>query len=535
MTSTITKPSPSHIDNIDKCHPNNKTEPMALSDLPDEIVTFLENSGQTMLIKGSAGVGKTTLALGLLATIPGKKIYMSTRVTPEDLYIHIPWTKDFLNEKNIINACVPYKRKKQIDALLVSDMYLALPENLKLLIDMVKKEENTTIVIDSWDSIVDWFRLSKSHDVNNFPREDGLESLLLDQLRLKKTNLILVAEHSEKSKLDYLVDGIIQLSTTLEDDRMFRQLELVKLRGTCIKQPRYLYTLDSCKFKTLRPPNTDQAEVIIKTPQTEIISKHRSSGIEILDALNSGGFKKGSFNLFEIEAGVPDEVMWLLIPGIAKALRENKPVVVVLPDGSSEKQFLKQTLSLIEESQLDKLNIISVDELEQKPEKKPVLKADIGGINEKEEGENDEHEAKLKEFLNYKVFLERDITFADFCSIWERAIRKSRGEGENIWGVLSLDGLEYRWGAEVVKKKLGRIVSVLKSSGDTIFSIVKQGQELVPTVTSMATTHWCLTTKNGSLILYGKNPNTAIYSIVFDRVTRSDGEKCYQMLLVHLR
>ncbi|MDD1752851.1 MAG: GvpD gas vesicle, partial [Methanotrichaceae archaeon] len=75
--------------------------------IPCEIRDFFQiEKGQTLLIKGLPGTGKTTLALEIMKTLCDKNngLYISTRTYPERLYTTHPWIKDVLPRKNIINA-----------------------------------------------------------------------------------------------------------------------------------------------------------------------------------------------------------------------------------------------------------------------------------------------------------------------------------------------------------------------------------------------------------------------------------------------
>ena len=75
--------------------------------IPTEIRDFFQiEKGQTLLIKGLPGTGKTTLALEVMNTLCEKNngLYISTRVDPTRLYATNPWIKDALPPKNVINA-----------------------------------------------------------------------------------------------------------------------------------------------------------------------------------------------------------------------------------------------------------------------------------------------------------------------------------------------------------------------------------------------------------------------------------------------
>src|SRR6266581_8321453 len=77
------------------------------SSLMDLLMKFLESSGNILLIRGSPGTGKTTLALELLRrmegprigqrTVPPNRLYISSRVSPPRLRKHFPWLNEVVD------------------------------------------------------------------------------------------------------------------------------------------------------------------------------------------------------------------------------------------------------------------------------------------------------------------------------------------------------------------------------------------------------------------------------------------------------
>jgi KaiC/GvpD/RAD55 family RecA-like ATPase len=75
--------------------------------IPTEIADFFRaEKGQTLLIKGLPGTGKTTLALEIMNSLceKGNGMYVSMRIDPQRLYATHPWIKDVLPPNNCINA-----------------------------------------------------------------------------------------------------------------------------------------------------------------------------------------------------------------------------------------------------------------------------------------------------------------------------------------------------------------------------------------------------------------------------------------------
>ena len=68
--------------------------------IPNELIDFLKRETYSLLIKGGAGTGKTTLALTILRVFNINKncLYISTRISPEQLFNYYPWLESFFGK-----------------------------------------------------------------------------------------------------------------------------------------------------------------------------------------------------------------------------------------------------------------------------------------------------------------------------------------------------------------------------------------------------------------------------------------------------
>src|SRR5208282_2415453 len=75
--------------------PHSKSAASSMTKL-DSLEEFLRTGGNTLLIKGEAGTGKTTLALQLLKGLSGdgNGVYISARVSERKLHRHSPGSVD---------------------------------------------------------------------------------------------------------------------------------------------------------------------------------------------------------------------------------------------------------------------------------------------------------------------------------------------------------------------------------------------------------------------------------------------------------
>src|ERR687884_1532301 len=66
--------------------------------IPHELMQFVQRNTYSLLIKGYAGTGKTTLSLTILRTLKIKSnfFYISTRISPKQLFLYYPWLGRFI-------------------------------------------------------------------------------------------------------------------------------------------------------------------------------------------------------------------------------------------------------------------------------------------------------------------------------------------------------------------------------------------------------------------------------------------------------
>jgi len=266
------------------------------SGIPDEIRTFFEGDyGQTLLIKGMPGTGKTAFALTLLSTLKGNGAYLSTRVDPETLYQQHPWIKDEIAADDIIDATQSEReRATRTQTFAIKPLkYTNVPDFLKAVYIRTEKMTKPIVIIDSWDAVASYTGYYERRE------REKLEHNLCDFSRKTKTKIILLVEYTGQAALDYLVDGVILVESDLYSERRLRRMIMQKLRGCQISNPVCLFSLDNGMFKAFteftgraleseNPPISDP----LPDPGKLMIS----TGLKDLDRVING---YGSCNLFE--------------------------------------------------------------------------------------------------------------------------------------------------------------------------------------------------------------------------------------------
>src|SRR4030042_219972 len=184
---------------------------------PKDIVRFLSSSGgHSLIVRGMAGTGKTTLALQMIEELAQvqQSYYMSTRVSDQSLFHQFPWLLDKAREGEILQARKKIRKKAASEMAMAYDVFdKGLPER-------------TLIVIDSIDALAEKYGLPPARLINALQR---------DLVEGCGTNIVYVLETPDPL-LDYLGDGVLYLSLNSSTGRRIRGLDILKLRGGATRQ-----------------------------------------------------------------------------------------------------------------------------------------------------------------------------------------------------------------------------------------------------------------------------------------------------------
>lgn len=487
---------------------------------PNEIVSFFNRpSGRSLMIKGSPGTGKTTFALQLLEELadPDKSFYLSTRVSDEALYSQFPWlehkemrsrivdsgriflktlyssesgieevveapveTPTLSTAKNFLQSIGDKKGPPtKVDRTRLSSLLerTRMPE-IESTYDRVEYvlPEKTTLVIDSVEGVTHKY---------NIEAEELITALQKDLVENSNVDLIFVLEKADIPQLEYLVDGVLSLSMGELDGRRVREGHLIKLRATEIKQPSYLLTLRNGRFKCFEPfcPDRSKANGWEVKPDTDT---HYSSGISDLDALLTGGYRKGSYNVIEIGHKVSNEEYYaIVIPVLLNFISQNRGVVAVLTGGDHAETTRAELLPFMSDEHFD--SYVRIADYFIASSDKPYIMA-LGTRNKE-----------------------------DALKTWKENLAALRG-GENkpILDYTGFDTLEYLRGDTIAIKDLLNAVAKTKISQDLGLGIIKPGLKLTQEIMNMADTYLKIVDINKCPCVYGIKPKTMIYAIVTD-------------------
>lgn len=313
------------------------------------------------------------------------------------------------------------------------------------------------------------------------------ENLRIKLVRLARdtnANIAVVMETFEPTPLDYLADGVITLIDDTLDDRRIRKLQLNKLRGTLIKRPYYLFTLNEGNFKYFPTFDIDIViKPIIPTPIPDFDDKI-STGISDLDVLLSGGYLKGGVHLFEIDTSIGKYYENIFTPTVVNHLNQNRGFIYMPPDGRNTTTLLKSIRPYIVKNKIERY----VTSLEKS--------SDINAYG-------------LEVFKAEGKSLEEDIAPLLIA-------RNNYHKKGPVLLLVGTDTLEYTYGVEDAHVTITDIVTDTRMRNDVTLLLATEDQKLSDRISHIVDTHWRLKDVHDSIVIYGVIPRTELFRVSTD-------------------
>src|ERR671916_3168182 len=314
----------------------------AFPHIPEDLLQFIRRDTYSLLVKGFAGTGKTTLALTILNVLGIKNnfFYISTRISPKQLFQYYPWLRDLIRQSKPRGASLA----RDYDVMAsFEDARLDEPESLfERITNQLMDIKSPIIIIDSWDAIASF--MDKEARLNN-------ERVLQTWRERAGAKLIFISEQPADTTLDFLVDGIVELKQSYYNNIKIREIFLQKLRGTRINRPSYLYTLENSIFHSFTPYQRIKFEAhridatdLLVVPTVDTIQ----TGYPVLDASLGSGFPRKGIVLLELDSHVNMTIALMFLQRIISNLVLSGNPVVLQPvswmDPSSISHFFERSL-----------------------------------------------------------------------------------------------------------------------------------------------------------------------------------------------
>ena len=421
---------------------------------------FRQGTVRTLLIKGLAGTGKTTVALELLkAAGKGNGAYISSLVPKDLLEAHMPAMKETLENQEFLDCGLE-------DATSVLDFVLRLTVTKKI----------KTIVFDSWEGI------AKELEPHERLR---VEKTLIMLAHNSGAQFIFVSEEPGTTTVDYLVDGMLELIMHKEQDRAVREFIIHKLRGSLISQPEYLFTLLEGKFTFFEPYTVPDYSKMTKFVPRPDISESYSFGTDALDKL-FGSMVPGSTLTIEYDENVPYSALKSIeYPPIINFLAMGRSAILLPLPGANDEEVTSSIVSKAVGKDVvsDRLSILNI-----------LRSSDLKTTNLPKDATPQEiHEIVTNETTRLrKKSVDKSVLLV-----------KSVGALENLFAS-NLDSL-----LEVTSQE----IITLQQSHDAHILLLPEDSPIRSRILSMSSSYAKLFVRDGTVLMFGVKPYTGIYAL----------------------
>lgn len=505
--------------------------------IPQVVLDFLRSSGgHSLIIKGDAGTGKTTLALQVIEEVSDEMpdYYLSTRVSDEALFRQFPWVRDRAKRDNILKAGKTFlRRAKEAPAVADSPAHQQITlQAAKDLLRALNTHDNKLMVVRSelqklegqveagevgaeneggflgeiteeeitLDLGVMLPELEVAYDLAeaNLPRKtlmvvDSIDALserygigssrIINTLQKdlaenSGTNILYTLERSGKTELDYLGDGVIQMLSEDRGGRRLRQLVIEKLRGQSVEQWKHYFTLYDGRLTAFEPTWVRIPEKLTKHAKAEDPSLRAvSTGNRYLDEY-VGGFPRGSLVLWEFDLDVHQDVVRCLELEIMADFLAKGRGVVWLPMYATDYSLVNfQMGQLVGEKLGTNFRILD-------PEKEQVVSYPfVTAI----EGEDANQDLRMSN-LNYLL----------------------QGSSAPYLSILGYDSMEGLYGQDVFKRTLQHIDG-MRRGGHVVIAIASSTSQSLASLREQAKIHLKFENMGGCVMMAGMKPHTPYY------------------------
>jgi KaiC/GvpD/RAD55 family RecA-like ATPase len=310
--------------------------------IPNELIQFLRQKTYSLLIKGHTGTGKTTLALSILRHLNINKncLYISTRVSPGQLFQYYPWIDSFFIQPK--KTELTETSEVQTNYPVFVDARLDEPNSLfERITNELMDVQAPTIIIDTWDAV--GFLMDKEALLNNV-------KVLQTWMERAGAKLIFVIESPEDKTLDFLVDGIVELREKHYNERRVREIFLSKLRGVRINKPSYIFSVNNSLFHSYDHYHPSEfADSVYFPGDAKLTDKdvpgsksHFTTGYHELDELLGGGFPIGSTVSIELGPHINTKIAFALLSKIIVRFIASQNALVFQPFDKSGLEIITQ-------------------------------------------------------------------------------------------------------------------------------------------------------------------------------------------------
>jgi KaiC/GvpD/RAD55 family RecA-like ATPase len=363
-----------------------------------------------------------------------------------------------------------------------------IPSVARVILEEIRRAKAKRLVIDLLSSLTGAF--TRPHDARVFVHmflgrmiwKTGCTAVITVEVPFGAWRIGLGIEET-------VADGIIYLKADRLADRLFRELRILKMKGTRIKEDIIGFTIkDGFRAFTPFKPKPKPKRGRFK-PQPDPLGFF-STGSKDLDGILGGGYPRGSTVLLEVGRNIPIlQYHLFILPTCWNFLATGAGVVYIPESGVDHAAFWTRSAEIgFSDDLLGRRLRICIFGSENEDERWPYTF--------KVEGKS------IEEDLNRCFGVVEELR---------------RETGRPVLFIVGADRLLARYGSDEAVRALNSCVTVTRESGGLLILVLKPGYPWVSEVLSaLADVHLRLVEKHGALLIYGLKPRVRLHFVEMD-------------------
>jgi KaiC/GvpD/RAD55 family RecA-like ATPase len=440
--------------------------------------------GSLIVLAGEPGTGKTVFSMQFLVKgveLNESGVYVSFAEAKNTLI------NNFSRHLNVDLAKLEVEGKiKILDFTAIKEE--ALPIILESILAEVKALNAKRLVIDSFSALAQAFkepidvRIIVQTILSRIVREMDCTTIMVEEVPIGRAEIGLGME-------EFVADGVLRLRAGELDKRLFRDLEIVKLRGTRLSERKLAFTLEG-GFKAFTPFKLKPIEKPSRFQPIPDPPGKYSTGIKDLDSILEGGLLKGSTMLLELDNKVSmAEYHLIIVPIILNFMMKGRAVLLIPTIGVDAE--VARGIGLRYGLTNEEINrFLRVCEAHP-----------ISGASDKP----------------YIVVFDVKDPWKDYSKYLEIEKELMQMTGQPVMHVAGADSLASYYDESICKNLLGQDAIWIRKQGSLGILILKPGYtKLKTSLSSIASVHLRLLREHGCLLLYGVKPRTGLYGVEMD-------------------
>ncbi len=438
--------------------------PDPVDHIPAEVISFFrENVGEILLVKGPPGSGKTMFSLECMKALCQKKIGITIfpRMDSDQLRSEYEWLVDGPEKFNLLAF---HGNTKMAD-----------PNWFKREFDFLNQKNADGIGYMLFDPI--------NAITEQYENPERKMKEVVSLVQGSNVSAIIVQEKEGTTYLDHLAGGVVRLYFDEKEGRRFRALTFEKMRGVEVRNSNYLFTLHNGRFRSFKPWSVDT------TPKGKWIpiddtETYFSTGTDDLDRILAGGFKRGSYNILDVDDNIlSSEYLLLLRPVLLNFLQHDQGVLMVTPAGEHPESIRG-----------DLMNYVDLDRLSEK-----LYFLDYFASS------------SAKEYIIPMGASRKDGIQQKGMEVYQKL---SGREKKPYLDFVGLDTMEYLIGESLTLRHLLTGVSKTKVTKTLGIGIAKPGLKIGQGIRNMSDVYLRMIRINSIPCFFGVKPETTIFAIL---------------------